>query len=144
MSNARRQLDTARRYHEDLCALPATDAGYDQLRAFFENCWHVKDHAKTDLDESLHDAFEKAVGGSIYLMITADVANRSKHVALKKTDRLGAAVTVKHIQAFDGPEASPATATYKICLRDGLTYDAAEVADRALSDWETILAKYGL
>lgn len=144
MSNARRQIDTARRYLKGLRALPATDAGYDQLRAFLEDCWHVKDHAKEDLDESLHGAFEKAAGCSIYLMIAADVVNRSNHVVLKRTDRLGAAITVKHIQAFDGPEASPATATYTICLRDGSSYDAAEVADRALSDWEAILANYRL
>ena len=143
MSNARRQLETARRYHEGLRALPATDAGHDQLRAFFENCWHVKDHAKEDLDRSLHDVFEKAAECSIYLMIAADVANRSKHVILKRIDRLGAAVTVKHIQAFDGPETRSATATYTIVLRDGSSYDAVGVADHALSDWETVLAKYG-
>jgi hypothetical protein len=141
---ARLQLDAARRYHRKLRPLPATDEGYDLLRAFFENCWHVKDYAKSELSSVVHSAFEAEVASTQILQIVADLANRSKHVILTKTDRVGAAVTVIELHVFDGAATLPAIAAYRVTLADGSAFDAFDVADRAIAAWDPILTKYGI
>lgn len=145
MGNGRLQLASAHRHRVHLETLPATDDGYDQLRAFFESCWNVKDHAISDLPKSQHQAFEKAVDGELSLRVVADVANRSKHVVLTRKDRVGGAITFKAIQVVDGSNSTKAaTAEYSISLNDGTTHSAVSIADESLRSWETVLQSFNL
>jgi hypothetical protein len=140
---ARRQLASASRHRPKLDALLPDDEGEDRLRAFFESCWNVKDHARSGLPASAHPAFEAAVNAERTLRIVADVANRSKHVHLTRNDRCGAHVSTKQIYAFDG-SSDVAVARYRITLADGPDFDALEVADRALEAWERVLCQFAL
>lgn len=144
MSHARLQLETAARYHAKLRPLPASDDGFDLLRGFFENCWHIKDHAKSDLSPADGQRLENDVAAIPDLCIVADLANRSKHVVLTRKDRTGASFAVKEIHAFDGADAGPAEADYQVSLSDGTAHRALDVADRALVHWEHVLRAYGL
>ena len=54
----------------------------------------------------------------------------------------GETLAVKNISADAGRD--NATATYTITLADGSAYDAADEAERTISAWEPILAKFGL
>jgi hypothetical protein len=144
MSRARLQLAVAERYHAKLRLLPASDEGLDRLRGFFENCWHIKDHAKSELAPTDAQQLEKDVDGIPDLKIVADLANRSKHVVLTKRDRTGASFAVKEIQAFDGGSSRSAEAEYQVSLADGSVHRALDIADRALAHWARVLPKYGL
>jgi hypothetical protein len=142
VNHARRQLAAASRNRVLLNDCIADDTGEDRLRAFFESCWHVKDHAIADLPKHQHENFETTVRSVRALCLVADVANRSKHVRLTKCDRLGAAVTFKNISVSDGP--LPASATYRISLADGSQVEALAAADEALPEWDRLLSQFGL
>jgi hypothetical protein len=144
MGNGRLQLASANRHRAALDALPVDDSGYDHLRAFFESCWSVKDHALSDLPASQRQQFEKAVDSVLCLRLVADVANRSKHVTLTKRDRVGAAVTFRAIHVFDGADTRDATSEYSITLNDGSIYAAIAIADDALRAWDAVLGSFTL
>ena len=142
MNLARLQLASATRQRDLMAQCIANDSGSDHLRNFFEACWHIKDHARAALPASEHNRLERDVVSARVFNIVADVANRSKHVILTKSDRTGAAVTFKAISAFGG--ATPASATYSIDLADGSRCDALQIANEALVEWDRLLSSYGL
>ena len=77
------------------------------------------------------------------LKIAADIANRSKHLDLKRPPRLDAKVTTYHIKAYDGSD-QEASASYDITLGNGSVRDALTVARQAVADWEALFGSYGI
>jgi len=144
MNQARLQLEKVKRSFDRIQAHGADARAYDDLMHFFEDCWHLKDHAKVCLPIAQQGQFETDVNSYPHLKIVADLANKSKHVVLTKTNRVDATITHKYIYAYDGAYSPPATAQYMITLQDRSTYDAHDVAREAIAEWQTILAKYKL
>jgi hypothetical protein len=144
MNQARLQFERVKRSFERIQDHGADNQAYDDLIHFFEDCWNLKDHAKDCLPAIQKGQFETDINSCPHLRIVADLANKFKHVVLKKSNRVDATVTHKHIHAYDGSYSPPATAEYTITLRDGSTHDAHDVAREAIVEWQAILTKYGL
>jgi hypothetical protein len=144
MNQARRQFEKVKRSFQRIQNHGADDQAYDDLMHFFEDCWHLKDHTKVCLSTGKQGQLETDVNSCTHLQIVADLANKSKHVRLTKMNRVGATVTHKCMHAYDGSYSPPATAEYTITLQGGSTYDAHDVAQKAITEWQAIFKKYGL
>ena len=93
MADYKEQLDRTRRWLQRIENKNAQPTEYlDFMIAFFQNCWHLKDWIKNDvtLKDTIHQTIETEAAKYNSLMICADVANRTKHLVLKKNIRLGA------------------------------------------------------
>jgi hypothetical protein len=122
----------------------------DFLWAFFQNCWHMKDWIKNDdsLDQRFRDSIENLAKNYNSLMISADLANRSKHLDLKsirKDARLTGHVSVTIDEIVQtGESSSNVSWEYIAVLSDGSQHDALNLARMAVNDWEAILIAQGL
>ena len=131
---------------------PQTDYE-DNLWAFFQNCWHLKDWIKNDptISQNIRDKIENEVQKYDSLMIAADLANRSKHFTLtsKRTD---ANITKKnvtvhppffHLNSKTGESHTVGECRseyfYTIATDDGSEYDAFQIAQKAIADWYKII-----
>ncbi len=115
----------------------------DYLYSFFQNCWHVKDWilADTGAPQRLQEAVRRVneQGKILPLMLCSGVANGSKHLRQGR-DRKRHAKTVGEILIEIDPESnSETTYAYKVIDDDGNSYNAIEVARKALKEWETII-----
>jgi len=146
-------MNEARRHHERLARSMArigshgpTDQDHDDLLRAFEDCWHLKDHIKHCISQDAGKQLERDIDDHRFpsLEIVADLANKSKHVVLTKKKRVDATITHKSIHAFDGSPSPPPTAAYTVTTRDGGVHDAHRLLERALVEWNAVLAAHGL
>ena len=126
MNNARLQFNRVKRYYERIQLCGTSNEAYDDLLAFFENCWHLKDHLKASLPPGKAAQIEKDVDNCSAVRIIADLANRSKPLELTRNIREDALITHKFIQVYDGPQQLPGTARYQITLGNGSTFNVLE------------------
>lgn len=82
------------------------------------------------------------------LMLSADLANGSKHLTLDKFVMRGARVEGEiAVDLADGSEDESGTAevsyTYKVVDASGKSYEALGLARQALKDWEAIISNNG-
>jgi len=112
----------------------------DDLWAFFQNSWHLKDWIKNDpsISEESRTRILEAAVASEDLKVCADLANRSKHFELKNKRR-DAKVTSRNISVFPGAN-RPSESTHIITLDDGSQQVAQELAERVVDKWVEILA----
>jgi hypothetical protein len=118
----------------------------DNLWAFFQACWHLKDWIKNDdtVDAPVRGSIEAAVIPYRSIMVSADLANATKHLKLKsERNRTGANVISRsvNVNLGDLPQSS---SSHQIELGDGTILVAQEVAKRAVEEWTEILKKNGL
>lgn len=116
----------------------------DDLWAFFQNSWHLKDWIKHDpsISKDSRDRILKAAEASKDLQVCADLANRSKHFKLTNKRR-DAEVTSRNISVFPGAN-RPSESTHIITLDDGSQLVAQELAERVMVVWGQIIAAEGL
>jgi hypothetical protein len=77
------QLERLKRYREKLNDYSVNQLEYkDILWSFFQNAYHLKDWIKNDGKISLKYDVENFINENKYIKITADLANRSKHLKL--------------------------------------------------------------
>ena len=145
MSAARNQLAKVKRLLTIVEQQKAGDQAHDTLFGFFENCWHLKDHVKNDhsVPQRVRQSIESEVAAFDALMISADIANRSKHFAFNRRPRVDAKIETYHIKAYEG-SGEEASATYDISIPGRPLRDALTVARQAVADWETLFARHGL
>ena len=134
-----RFLDRVRRKETD------TVEYMDDLWAFFQNAWHLKDWVKYDssIPKDKSGRIIKAAEASDVIQICADLANRSKHLALTRKDRKGADVTGRNITIVIGGNTS-SKITHNVGLNDGSVVIAQYVAEQIVVEWAEILTKEGL
>jgi hypothetical protein len=134
----------------------------DDIWAFFQNCWHLKDWIKNDpgLPQKIRTSIEKEVKKYDSLMICADLTNRSKHLALepgsirKDAKITGIDVTVhaapitiylnREPDNSDIQETGYVEHPFYIETSDGKKMDGLSVAIQAVDDWKKILQKLSL
>jgi hypothetical protein len=163
MNEYKQQYDRVGRFFSRLTNQNRSQLDYeDFLWAFFQNCWHLKDWIKNDvtIPQNIRDKIENEVKQYNSLMIVADLANRSKHLALTRNIHEDARhtktdVTV-HVPCFHlhlalGPGEPQTTVGecrseyfYTIKTKDGSEYDAAQIAEKAIADWDTIIKKLNI
>jgi hypothetical protein len=110
----------------------------DNLWAFFQNCWHIRDWISNDpsvqADEKravLHDVSQSGI-----LLAVGHLANASKHFVDKPT---GEAPTQTEKNAN-----GTWTFTHYVILPDGTYLPALEAARRAMGEWQEILKRHGM
>jgi len=115
----------------------------DDLRHFFQDCWHLKDWIKNDTNvaPAVRDAIEMEVSALRPLRIAADLANGCKHIDHSRTNREGAYVTSISVTISPGRGAE---SQHTITLDDGSTLSAQDVATQAFAAWDAVLRKIGL
>lgn len=115
----------------------------DSLWAFFQNCWHIKDWLRHDdnIPQPTRDAIWLAAKDSVVLQVVADLANGSKHLA-RDPDKEWVGAAPSTVEIF--PHQAGQGITHWIGLNDGTRLTALEVAERAMAEWQNILAAHGL
>lgn len=133
----------------------------DDIWAFFQNCWHLKDWIRNDpvLSYNIRNRIEKETKKFDSLMICADLTNRSKHSKLTQNVRKDAKITridfVYHAAPFivclkgepdnlKPQETGDAKHPFYIETNDGRKIDGLSVAIQAVDDWKKILQKFSL
>ena len=164
MNEYKQQYDRVVRYFSRLTNQNRSQIDYeDDLWAFFQNCWHLKDWIKNDLTipqntgKIFEDKIENEVKKYKAIMIAADLANRSKHLTLKRQNRLDAKNTKKsvtvHVPPFRLNSKTGESHTdgecqseyfYTIATEDGSEYDAFQIAKKAIADWDTIIKQLNI
>ena len=130
---------------------PERQAEYeDMLYAFFQNCWHLKDWIKNDAaaPNTLAVPIENHCKKYQSLLLSADVANGTKHLTLNRPPRLGGKVVAKIMvrvtdSAATGESSSEVRYAYEIIDAAGKSYDALALARQAVNVWETLIKMNG-
>jgi hypothetical protein len=140
----RDQLDRARRFQARVDATGARgDVDYqDDVWAFFQNCWHIKDWVKNDpvVADETKARIKHAVEASSVLAICNDIATGTKHRGVHKP-RVGAEHGYTNMTIVPGGET---TLDCMIEFPDGLLRSAREIARECMAEWERILIAEGL
>jgi hypothetical protein len=151
------QLKRAHRYYVRLKALneglgysaPA-DTYFDDMYAFFQNCYHIKDWLKNDKEFILYNdkQIENYVSNSLSLSICADICNGVKHLTLNSKTRskaepklVGREISL-HFNDSLGSPSEDQSATFKVNFlfeHDGKIIDAFELATDAMAAWESFI-----
>lgn len=115
----------------------------DDLRHFFQDCWHLKDWIKNDTNVPavLRASIETEVGALMPLRIAADLANGCKHIDHTRTNREGAYVTSVSVTISPGQGVE---SFHTITLDDGSTLSGQDLATNAFAAWAELLKKLGL
>jgi hypothetical protein len=140
----RHQLDRTRRFLDRVLADRA--AGYvvdyqDDVWAFFQNCWHLKDWVRHDplVPPDVKDRIVSAAEASTVLAICNDMANGTKHLQLHRP-RAGAAHS--HVTLTTSTHQGPAIDC--IIETSAGRRSAREVAQECVHEWVRILSAEGL
>jgi hypothetical protein len=167
MNEYKQQYDRVKRFFSRLTNQNHSQIDYeDDLWAFFQNCWHLKDWIKNDLTipQNIRGIIEKEARKYKSLRIAADLANRSKHSKLtpehlKDPKCLDAKNTKKsvtvhvpclhlHLNSKTGESHTVGECRseyfYTIATKDGSEYDALQIAKKAITDWDTIIKKMNI
>ncbi len=133
MTPSHEQLARVYRWLHRIEKQGASDEDYDDLLAFFLNCWHLKDWIENDstLSSAVTGNIEREAEAYESLQICADICNRTKHLKLTRPPREGAEVTRKDIRVTV-ERGSSAIARYQITDVDGSTWDALDLAKQAV------------
>jgi hypothetical protein len=115
----------------------------DDLRHFFQDCWHLKDWIKNDssVPLSVRTSIESEVDKSKPLRIAADLANGCKHFHHNRSSREGAYVTSISVTVNIGKGVEH---FHTVTLDDGSTVPAQVVANEAVDAWQALLQKFRL
>jgi hypothetical protein len=147
------QLNRVRRFLKRVETLHRTSAPWrsdenkrleyeDMLWAFFQNCWHLKDWIKNDLDapNELRHGLEKALESGSYIPLCADLANRNKHLSLRINRRNGK-LQARFTITVGGP--LRILHRYQVIYGDGDSLGALDVARGAVEEWEKLINSHG-
>ena len=149
------QLERTHRYYLRLKALSegvecrtSSEEYIDDMHAFFQNCYHIKDWLKNDPKYTAHTnaQIENYVTNSQSLSLCADICNGAKHLFLSSKPRSKSAVkslkTTKSMDwgaMIDFPEENSCpilTINFKF-EHNGKNIDALELAEDAMESWDS-------
>lgn len=119
------------------------DAYRDEMYAFFQNCWHMRDWIRYDdsIPEKTRATIRREAEHTKALLVCADLANASKHLKLIKLPRVGA--EDRQLRITINRDASVSW-EYMIEMSDETTISAADAAFAAVNAWTDLLSRHGL
>lgn len=114
----------------------------DNLWAFFQNCWHIKDWIRYDagLEQATRDEIWDEVRKNHTLQIVADIANGTKHFELERPWTQTELAPIQVTRTPDGRW----TIKHRIRLEDGTEVAAIHLAEQAMDEWQAILKGHDL
>ncbi len=155
MAPYREQFDRVKRWHVRFQAIndgtqavsPSNDR-VDDIYAFFQNCYHLKDWIKHDpsVPAPVRKVVEAHVNSERSLKLCADLCNALKHLSRDKSDRSkeNPDFGKKVIKMELGPGfTTTAGLNYEIETDNG-PIDAFVLATQCVSAWETFLSQHKL
>jgi hypothetical protein len=155
MADYETQFERTRRYHNRFKQLndgmehaAPSDTYVDDIYAFFQNCYHLKDWLKNDPAYTSHtdQQIEDYVTKTESLSICADICNGSKHLTFNRTPRSGdepkmggKVISIKVTDSFSGEEFPIIIAMQVEVEHAGNKLDAFQLATDALQSWELFI-----
>ena len=148
------QLERTKRYLKKIfdlnAGIPHTQASPnydDDVHAFFQNCYHLKDWIKNDPYCSKWSDVEKFINTNTDLQICADLCNGLKHLILTKPPRStenpqfsGKHYSLKIGESLGGGASEMGIAiSYEIATASG-NINAFDLGTRCVSAWEIFIA----
>lgn len=146
----RAQLDRARRFLDRVESdVPRRDIDYqDDVWAFFQNCWHIKDWLEFDyrVPRQKRASAIAAAHKSRVLRVCQDMANGTKH---RRLSRRGKQVRARAVHLWTDTRIVPGGTTTIDCFikfprRKVKLRTAREVAAECVEEWVRILSDEGL
>jgi hypothetical protein len=144
----RDQLDRARRFLDRILASPQDNGDspsevefQDNVWAFFQNCWHVKDWVESDplASPAQKNAVLAEAHRSSLLKICKQMCNGTKHLEVRKGEAQHSYVETTGI---------PGYRTFSMdCLIDdgaGNSISSKDLGRQCIAEWERILSAQGL
>lgn len=121
----------------------------DDIYAFFQNCYHLKDYLKNDTAYTKHSDrdIEDYINNTFELKLCADICNGLKHLTLTNP-RSGATPNfgkkIVKMTVFDpmGGSSDDTKITSKVEIKidhGGNHYDAFDIATKALGAWRNFV-----
>lgn len=117
----------------------------DDVYAFFQNCYHLKDWIKADPTCSNWGCVENLINTSPDLAICADLANALKHLSrirkMRSTENpsfAGSHIQLNITDDIGGHDSFHIAIVYKISTSSG-DIDAFELAERCVAIWEDFI-----
>jgi len=149
----RSQLDRTRRFLDRVQSVdPRRDVDYqDDVWAFFQNCWHIKDWLKHDyrVPKRTRDLVIAAAHASRVLQVCRDMANGTKHRKLTRRDKTRPPPRARAMHMWTNTTIVPGGPTTMDCLlkfphRRVRFRSARAVAVECVDEWVKILGAEGL
>jgi len=119
----------------------SSDHYSDDVYAFFQNCYHLKDWIKNDAACSAWSDVENYINSNPDLRICADLCNGQKHLVLTRPRSpenpsfAGENITLKIADGFGVKESIDISMKFKIATTSG-DMDAFQLAERCVAAWE--------
>jgi len=151
----REQYDRMKRWYERFEAINqghrhevSSDYYLDEIYAFFENCYHLKDWIKNDSAVPVNDkkVVEGYIDGNRSLRLCADICNALKHLERTKRDRSheDPEFGKTHFALNVGSGSLPIVSLkYEVDTNNG-SEDAFNLATDCVNAWDGFLSTHGL
>lgn len=122
-----------------------TEGYRDEVFALFQAIWHLKDWLANDVslptvDQRSAERWIRASGNMLH--VAADIANGSKHMALKNKRAGGSEQSRNSLAVHVGLGVKHTF--YITDKRTGTTHEAVALADACLNEWSIFLSQVGL
>ena len=109
---------------------------YDEVLAFFMNCYHLKDWIKNDIsDENFNSVVESYINQNDCLKLCADICNGAKHLDVNRS-RFGEETSIRtEVHLDESQENSPVIRKWYITTNSGEVFDSFDIATLCLTKW---------
>jgi hypothetical protein len=151
-ARVKRYYDRFKRLNDGMEHAASSDSYLDDVHAFFQNAYHLKDWLKNDAAfKRTNQEIEDYVTNTQPLAICADICNSTKHLVLTSAPRSGAVPSFgkKQISIDFTDELSlsgvparehPTKIATKIQIEHGPhLFDAFDIATKAVLAWDSFL-----
>ncbi len=149
LQRVRRYYQRFKRLNDGIVHTVESENYVDDVYAFFESCYHLKDWVLNDRSFGRYtpQQVEDHVTTSPALAICADICNGSKHLHLKRSPRSGSVpafgtkvIRVQLEDSMSGEESPTRIAMQFEIDHSGRKLDAFQLASEAMNAWEVFLA----
>lgn len=118
----------------------------DDVLAFFQNCYHLKDWVINDPSCEILDKkkeVEKLINNSEFLKVCADLCNGSKHLELMNP-RLDKETKITRVITVARHVSDPVIARHFMIKSGSKNYEALDLANRCIEEWKIFFKTKGM
>jgi hypothetical protein len=121
----------------------STENYEDEVHAFFQNCYHLKDWIKNDTSITRLLDVEKYINATVSLQLCADICNALKHLSRNRPNRSGKDPEFGKQEVFLdlGTSGRAIRITYWVDTKDG-PMDAFALATDCVAAWDCYIRTY--